>query len=86
MHIKANGLTEVLMVVLISAIQLKLSDDRLTVTGEKGYSMIRASHGKMLSLSLSLFVILSVCVCLSVCLSLSLSLSLSHTYTHTHLL
>jgi len=25
--------------------QLKVSDDRLTVTGEKGYSMIRASHG-----------------------------------------
>ena len=69
---KANGLTEVLMVVLISAIQLKLSDDRLTVTGEKGYSMIRASHGKVLSLTLSLFLILSV------------SLSLSHTHTHTH--
>ena len=69
---KANGLTEVLMVVLISAIQLKLSDDRLTVTGEKGYSMIRASHGKVLSLILSLFLILSV------------SLSLSHTHTHAH--
>ncbi|XP_077478615.1 set1/Ash2 histone methyltransferase complex subunit ASH2 isoform X2 [Stigmatopora argus] len=25
--------------------QLKISDDRLTVTGEKGYSMVRASHG-----------------------------------------
>ena len=25
--------------------QLKISDDRLTVTGEKGYSMIRATHG-----------------------------------------
>lgn len=25
--------------------QLKVSDDRLTVTGEKGYSMIRGSHG-----------------------------------------
>jgi len=25
--------------------QLKLSEDRLTVTGEKGYSMIRATHG-----------------------------------------
>jgi Set1/Ash2 histone methyltransferase complex subunit ASH2 len=25
--------------------QLKLSDDRLCVTGEKGYSMIRATHG-----------------------------------------
>ncbi|MEJ1284989.1 ASH2 like histone lysine methyltransferase complex subunit [Cricetulus griseus] len=25
--------------------QLKISDDRLTVVGEKGYSMVRASHG-----------------------------------------
>ncbi|TRY88154.1 hypothetical protein DNTS_029456 [Danionella cerebrum] len=25
--------------------RLKISDDRLTVTGEKGYSMVRASHG-----------------------------------------
>ncbi|PKU29222.1 set1 ash2 histone methyltransferase complex subunit hypothetical protein [Limosa lapponica baueri] len=25
--------------------QLKISDDRLTVIGEKGYSMVRASHG-----------------------------------------
>ena len=25
--------------------QLKVHDDRLTVTGEKGYSMIRATHG-----------------------------------------
>ncbi|XP_061406597.1 set1/Ash2 histone methyltransferase complex subunit ASH2-like isoform X1 [Lethenteron reissneri] len=25
--------------------QLKISDDRLTVTGDKGYSMVRASHG-----------------------------------------
>jgi len=25
--------------------QLKLTDDRLTVTGEKGYSMVRATHG-----------------------------------------
>uniref|UniRef100_A0A4W5MKQ2 Set1/Ash2 histone methyltransferase complex subunit ASH2 n=1 Tax=Hucho hucho TaxID=62062 RepID=A0A4W5MKQ2_9TELE len=25
--------------------QLKISDDRLTVAGEKGYSMVRASHG-----------------------------------------
>ena len=24
---------------------MKISDDRLTVTGEKGYSMVRASHG-----------------------------------------
>ncbi|KAF0038837.1 hypothetical protein F2P81_009321 [Scophthalmus maximus] len=29
----------------IPAPQLKISDDRLTVTGEKGYSMVRASHG-----------------------------------------
>ena len=25
--------------------QLKVSDDRLSVLGEKGYSMIRATHG-----------------------------------------
>ncbi|VDP52661.1 unnamed protein product [Soboliphyme baturini] len=25
--------------------QIKLSDDRLTATGEKGYSIVRASHG-----------------------------------------
>lgn len=30
---------------VVSAPQLKISDDRLTVTGEKGYSMVRASHG-----------------------------------------
>ena len=29
----------------VAAPQLKISDDRLTVTGEKGYSMVRASHG-----------------------------------------
>ena len=29
---------------LFRAPQLKISDDRLSVTGEKGYSMIRASH------------------------------------------
>lgn len=29
----------------VVAPQLKISDDRLTVTGEKGYSMVRASHG-----------------------------------------
>ena len=29
----------------VSAPQLKVSDDRLTVTGEKGYSMIRAPNG-----------------------------------------
>uniref|UniRef100_A0A8V5H380 Uncharacterized protein n=1 Tax=Melopsittacus undulatus TaxID=13146 RepID=A0A8V5H380_MELUD len=28
-----------------TAPQLKISDDRLTVIGEKGYSMVRASHG-----------------------------------------
>ncbi|KAL8586819.1 hypothetical protein ACOMHN_052695 [Nucella lapillus] len=37
--------TQVLLSMHDRAIQLKLSDDRLTVTGEKGYSMIRASHG-----------------------------------------
>ena len=30
---------------VVAAPQLKVSDDRLTVTGEKGYSMIRATHG-----------------------------------------
>lgn len=30
---------------VLSAPQLKISDDRLTVLGEKGYSMVRASHG-----------------------------------------
>jgi len=30
---------------VVVAPQLKLTDDRLTVTGEKGYSMIRATHG-----------------------------------------
>lgn len=30
---------------VVPAPQLKISDDRLTVTGEKGYSMVRASHG-----------------------------------------
>lgn len=25
--------------------QLKISNDRLSVTGEKGYSMVRATHG-----------------------------------------
>ena len=27
--------------------QLKLSEDRLSVTGEKGYCMLRATHGKL---------------------------------------
>lgn len=30
---------------ITTAPQLKISDDRLTVVGEKGYSMVRASHG-----------------------------------------
>lgn len=33
------------VVTLMAAPQLKISDDRLTVVGEKGYSMVRASHG-----------------------------------------
>jgi len=33
------------MVDAFVAPQLKLTDDRLTVTGEKGYSMVRATHG-----------------------------------------
>ncbi|XP_059169038.1 set1/Ash2 histone methyltransferase complex subunit ASH2-like isoform X2 [Physella acuta] len=37
--------SEVLLALHDRAPQLKVSDDRLTVTGEKGYSMIRASHG-----------------------------------------
>ncbi|XP_035824098.1 set1/Ash2 histone methyltransferase complex subunit ASH2 isoform X2 [Aplysia californica] len=36
---------DVLLALHDRAPQLKVSDDRLTVTGEKGYSMIRASHG-----------------------------------------
>ena len=32
----------------VSAPQLKVSDDRLTVTGEKGYSMIRTTHGNLI--------------------------------------
>ena len=35
-----------------SAPQLKLSDNRITVTGEKGYSMMRATHGKEHSTSM----------------------------------
>jgi Set1/Ash2 histone methyltransferase complex subunit ASH2 len=30
--------------------QLKISEDRLSVTGDKGYSMVRATHGKSLLL------------------------------------
>ena len=33
----------------VSAPQLKLSDDRLSVTGEKGYCMLRATHGMLYS-------------------------------------
>lgn len=29
--------------------QLKVSEDRLSVIGDKGYSMIRASHGRLYS-------------------------------------
>ena len=38
-------MTNVDLSCLYAAPQLKISDDRLTVTGEKGYSMVRASHG-----------------------------------------
>ncbi|XP_052070290.1 set1/Ash2 histone methyltransferase complex subunit ASH2-like isoform X1 [Mytilus californianus] len=37
--------TEVLLSLNDRAPQLKISDDRLSVTGEKGYSMVRATHG-----------------------------------------
>lgn len=37
--------SEVLLALHDRAPQLKISDDRLSVTGEKGYSMIRATHG-----------------------------------------
>ena len=30
---------------MLTAPQLKVAESRLTVTGEKGYSMIRATHG-----------------------------------------
>lgn len=30
---------------MFPAPQLKISNDRLSVTGEKGYSMVRATHG-----------------------------------------
>ena len=32
----------------VTAPQLKISDARMTVTGEKGYSMVRATHGMTL--------------------------------------
>lgn len=37
--------SEVLLALHDRAPQMKISDDRLSVTGEKGYSMIRATHG-----------------------------------------
>ncbi|XP_052776815.1 set1/Ash2 histone methyltransferase complex subunit ASH2-like [Mya arenaria] len=37
--------SQVLLALHDRAPQLKISDDRLSVTGEKGYSMIRATHG-----------------------------------------
>ncbi|XP_033122323.1 set1/Ash2 histone methyltransferase complex subunit ASH2-like isoform X2 [Anneissia japonica] len=37
--------TEVLLALHDRAPQLKISDERLSVTGEKGYSMVRATHG-----------------------------------------
>ena len=30
---------------VFAAPQLKISEDRMTVTGDKGYSMVRATHG-----------------------------------------
>lgn len=41
----SNKLQAFLFISIIVAPQLKISDDRLTVVGEKGYSMVRASHG-----------------------------------------
>lgn len=32
--------------IMVSAPQLKLTHDRMTVTGDKGYSMIRGTHGR----------------------------------------
>ncbi|KAL3875354.1 hypothetical protein ACJMK2_033311 [Sinanodonta woodiana] len=37
--------SEVLLALHDRATQLKISDDRLSVSGEKGYSMVRATHG-----------------------------------------
>ena len=31
--------------VCVSASQLRVGEDRLTVTGDKGYCMVRATHG-----------------------------------------
>lgn len=36
--------------IFIIAPQLKISEDRLSVTGDKGYSMVRATHGKRLKI------------------------------------
>ena len=36
----------VYMSLCLVAHQLKVSDDRMTVTGDKGYCVIRANHGK----------------------------------------
>nr|XP_040147742.1 set1/Ash2 histone methyltransferase complex subunit ASH2 [Ictidomys tridecemlineatus] len=40
-----NKLKASVLMSITAAPQLKISDDRLTVIGEKGYSMVRASHG-----------------------------------------
>jgi len=37
----------VLLAMHDKATQLKLSDDRLAVTGDKGYCMVRATHGEV---------------------------------------
>jgi hypothetical protein len=41
----SNRLQASVSICTTAAPQLKISDDRLTVVGEKGYSMVRASHG-----------------------------------------
>lgn len=41
----SNKLKASVLMSITAAPQLKISDDRLTVIGEKGYSMVRASHG-----------------------------------------
>jgi len=46
---------QVLLALHDRAPQLHISDDRLSVTGEKGYSMVRATHSKFL-ISLYIFV------------------------------
>ena len=42
---KISSSAIVVLVMVVVAPQLKLTDDRITVTGEKGYSMVRATHG-----------------------------------------